>query len=542
MLLEISIRNIALIEEMRLSFEEGLNVLTGETGAGKSIVVDSLALALGGRADRDLIRSGAGKASVTALFDVSGRGDVAEKLEEMGLEAEEGLLPVTREISENGRSICRIAGTAVPLSRMRDITGMLVDIHGQHEFQQLTDPSRHLSFIDAYGDSGHRALIGEVKEKHALWKEAKTALDGFRADMREKEQLKDILTFQIAEIDSVRPKPGEEEKLKQKALLLHNAEKISSSVAKAYHLVYQGGKSASAQESLVRAVQALDGIAGLDARFSEIRDRLNELFFGVQDVGLELQDIVEGQEFDPEEADRIGRRLNALDQLEKKYGPTAEDVLKFRDEAGKRLEGIEAGDEKLQDMERQEKLLREALHAAADRLTESRKALALTFTGRLLDELNDLGMPRTRFEVRFEKQRQCGAAGWDQVEFLISPNPGEPLKPLANIASGGELSRIMLGMKAIQADEGGVGVMIFDEIDTGISGRMAQVVAEKMAQIAGRRQVLCVTHLAQIACMADEQYLVEKTACGERTGTGVHRLSQQQRVQEIARMVSGAGD
>ena len=543
MLLELNIENIALIESLRIEFGQGLNVLTGETGSGKSIVVDCVNLVLGGRAERDLVRTGAEKGRVQALFDVSGCAPARALAEELGADCEDGLLAVSRELSRGGRNVCRVSGAIVPLSALRRLTGMLMDIHGQHEHQSLLNPARHIDFLDAFGDAGHAVRMEQVRKLHAERTQQASALKKLLSDAAEKARLIDMLTFQTGEIAEAKLKPGEEERLTAKLRVLENAEKIHEGVDRAYALTYRGGsRAASAQELLQRAAEAMEGIAGIDPRYEALSGRLRELYYSVQDVGYELQDILDHLTFDPAKIDKISERLDQIDRLERKYGPSLEDVIAFGERAGARLEELRASDERVEERRAALKRVDAELKTACEALTQSRRALADGLSRAVMEQLGDLGMAKTRFEIRIEPEAKPGAMGADRVEFLISPNPGEPLKPMSAIASGGELSRIMLALKAISMDAGGVDSMVFDEIDTGVSGRMAQVVGEKMCRIARSHQVLCVTHLPQIAALGDVHFVVEKRTDGERTQTSVHRLDDEGRVRELSRLVGGAED
>ena len=543
MLLELNIRNIALIESLRIEFSQGFNVLTGETGSGKSIVVDCMGMVLGGRAERDLVRHGSEKGSVQALFDISDNDAARSLAEELGVDCDGGLIAVSRELSRSGRNVCRISGVIVPLSALKRLTGLLLDIHGQHEHQALMNPARHIEFLDSFGDENHTGLRDEVARLHGERSCIAAELRKLMTDAAERERLVDMLSFQVNEIASAKLKRGEEEKLTARLRILENAEKIRDGVETAYVLTYRGeGRAVSAQESLLRAAESMEGIASIDPRYAELASRLRELYYSAQDIGYELQDILDHLSFDPGLLDKISERLDLIDRLERKYGPNLEDVIAFGEQASTRLAGIQASDERI---EAQKKLLKKtdtALKEACARLTESRKALGIRLATAIMEQLKDLGMGKTRFEIRIEPEAKPTADGADRVEFLISPNPGEPLKPMASIASGGELSRIMLALKAISMDVEGVDSMVFDEIDTGVSGRMAQVVGEKMCMIAKNHQVLCVTHLPQIAALGDAHYLVEKRSDAERTETLVRRLDDHGRIRELSRLVGGAGD
>ena len=543
MLLELTIRNIALIESLRIEFAQGFNVLTGETGAGKSIVVDSVNLALGGRADRDMIRTGAEKGSVQALFDISRNPRAQALAAELGVDAEDNLVCVSRELSRSGRNICRISGTVLPLATLKQFTALLVDVHGQHEHQSLMNPAKHLEFLDAFGDGTHIAKMEAVRTAHAARTTTASELRRLLKDASERERLIDMLRFQVEEITSAKLKSGEEEKLERKLHMLENAEKVRNGVETAYELTYGGdGRSLSAQEALLRASSAMEGIAGLDARFEKLAGELKGLYYGVQEAGAQLQALSEELSFDPRLMDRIGDRLDLISRLERKYGATVEEVIAFGNAAKARLDSIQSGDARISELKKQLKAQDRELRAACEELTQSRHVLADEFERGLLEQLKDLGMARTRFQVDFKAMEKPTAEGADQVEFLISPNPGEPLKPLASVASGGELSRIMLAIKTLSINRGGVDSMVFDEIDTGVSGRMAQVVGEKMQEIATQKQVLCVTHLPQIAELGDAHFRVEKSTDGEHTRTAVVRLDHEGRIRELSRLVGGAED
>ncbi len=545
MLLELNIRNIALIEKLRIEFGRGLNVLTGETGAGKSIVIDSVNLALGQRADRELIRSGADKASVQALFDVKNNEKVLALLEEYGIESEDGLITVGRELTAS-RNICRVCGEVVTLNQLRRLTDMLVELHGQHEHQELMSASRHMSILDSFGDEAHKELMKNVQRLYYAYTEAKSELDKFTSEMRERELTIDILSRQLDEIKALKLKDGEDEQLEKKYRIMQNSEKLSTNVEKAYRLIYTGSDRApSVQDALRRASGAMSAIADIDTRFAQAASKLEELYYAAQDIGYELQDMAESLDFDQNELDRIGSRLDAIDKLKSRFGPELSDVIAFRDSAQARLETLMQGDELLDKLKEKVAETDEEMMAACVRLTASRRLLAEAFEKNVIEQLSQLGMGKVRFQVRFlipeQDKRRLSPQGADQVEFLISPNPGEPLKPLSSTASGGELSRIMLAIKTVMAEREEAGTMIFDEVDTGVSGHMAQVVGEKLSTIAKNRQVIAVSHLPQIAVMADNQYIVEKTVKDGRTGSSVRLLDEQGRIGEIARLV-GIGD
>ena len=543
MLVELTIKNIALIESLRIEFAQGFNVLTGETGAGKSIVVDSINLALGGRADREMIRTGAERGMVQALFDVSGNPRAQAVLQELDIESDDGLIAIRRELSRSGRNICRVCDVVVPLATLKQLTATLMDIHGQHEHQALMNPAKHLDFLDAFGGEAHAAARDKVAALYAGRSHIAAELKRLMNDVSERERLVDVLTFQVQEISAAKLKHGEEQKLEKKLSVLENAEKIRQSVEGAYNLVYQGdGRAPSAQEALLQSADAMDRIGLLNERYAALAGRLRELYYGAQDVGYELQALLDDLDFEPDLLDKVAARLDTIKKLERKYGATVEEVIEFGAQAADRLNGIKGSDASMSALKKRYKEADNALRDACAELTAIRRASAAQLSERICQQLKDLGMGKTRFEVRVEPLAKPTAVGMDGVEFMISPNPGEPLRPLASIASGGEISRVMLALKAISVDSEGVDAMIFDEIDTGVSGRMAQVVGEKMCLIAKTRQVLSVTHLPQIAALGDTHFLVEKVAGKDRTDTHVRLLDEEGRVRELSRLVGGAED
>ena len=418
-----------------------------------------------------------------------------------------------------------------------------MDIHGQHEHQALMNPAKHLDFLDAFGGEAHAAPREKVAALYAERSHIASELKRLLKDVSERERLVDVLSFQVQEISAAKLKPGEEQKLEKKLAVLENAERIRQSVEGAYNLVYQGdGRSPSAQEALLRAADGMDRIGALNERYAALAGRLRELYYGAQDVGYELQALLDDLDGEPDQLDKVAARLDAIKKLERKYGATVEEVIEFGAKAADRLNGIKGSDAAVTALKKRYKEADSALREACDELTAIRRESAAQLSGRICGQLKDLGMGKTRFEVRVEPLANPTAAGMDGVEFMISPNPGEPLRPLASIASGGEISRVMLALKAISVDAEGVDAMIFDEIDTGVSGRMAQVVGEKMCLIAKTRQVLSVTHLPQIAALGDAHFLVEKVAGEDRTDTHVRLLDEAGRVRELSRLVGGAED
>ncbi len=547
MLVSMTVRNIALIERLDVTFHRGLHVLTGETGAGKSIVVDAINLMLGERADRGLIRTGCEKATVEAIFDLSDAPQVKAVLEAEALEAEDGLMPVMREISENGRNLCRVCGVIVPLTLLRQISGYLVDIHGQHEHQSLLDPKNHLGFLDAFGDESHLHKMEKTAAACRRWRESSAAFSALRKENAKRQERMELISGRLKELEAARPAVGEEAELIQKRDRLADAERISDALSAAYDaLTAADGERSGATVLLKDAQQQLSRVAGYDPRFAALAERLSSAFYEAEEMGVELRDLAEGESFDPEQNERILSRLDTYKRLEKRYGMEADELADYAERLRDEMNAFASMDDRLRRAEADFKARLTDYRAAAGELTASRQALAKRFEGMMESQLSELGMGSTRFSCAFlipdpGQKRVPSVHGDDHVEFFIAPNVGEPLKPLSKTASGGELSRIMLALKAAAADRTMIPTMIFDEIDTGISGHVAGVVAEKMDDIARYHQVICVTHLAQIAAMADVQYRVEKGVRGERTVTTVTELSPEERVTEVARLV-GTGD
>ncbi len=541
MICQLSIRNIALIDTLDVAFEKGLNAMTGETGAGKSIVVGSVDFVLGGRADKDRIAEGAAKGQVEALFDITDMPRVKAVLAEMEIEAEDGLLSVAREITQQGRSVSRVGGVVVPLAQLKRVTSLLVDLHGQHQHQSLLDPATHLAFLDQMGDGAHRARVEAVQAAHERWAAAKRALDQAEAGAMERARREDMLRFQLEELDGAKLVPGEEDALEQQRLTLRNAERIREGLERAYAYVSGGvGEDAPAALDALRvAAKALDSLSRYGDAYAKASEQVYESLYALEAVAGDLDALRDEAESDPDKLEAVEARLDLLSRLRRKYGATSADMIAYREQVREELSASENADERREKLTREEADARQALNQAAEALSAARQALAKECAKRVMAELDDLGMRGARFEARFDRLPQPGRDGLDAVEFLLSANVGEPMRPLARVASGGELSRIMLAFKCIEADSEGIGVMVFDEIDTGISGRMGQVVADKMHSAARGRQVLCVTHLPQIAARADAQYLVEKYEKDGRTHTTVTPLDSEGRADAIARMLGG---
>ena len=546
MIQSLFIRNIALIEELKIEFHSGLQVLTGETGAGKSIVVDAVTLILGGRADRTMIRSGTEKASVEAVFDIPDAEDISGLLGREGIEFDGSTVSIYREISGSGKNIVRICGVIMPLSFLKELAPLLMNLHGQSEHQFLADPETHLAYLDQLGEEHHQELRNRVREccirfiaNHRAY--ARLVRRNDEKDYRMEKIRKDLEELHQADL-----KPGEEEALREELKRMEKAGKISEGLKKAYHGLISGEGEGGALQLVREAAKQLKAVSVLDDGTEALAGKCDALYYDLEDLAYQINSRMESFDFDPGRMEQAENRLEMIRKLERKFGSTVEEVLRAEAEAESEYAELCGLEDELRQMSAEHKKLLAEYRAAARELTESRKKLAESFSAGMMRELKDLGMAQTVFEVRFAeetagKPKMPTESGDDQAEFMICPNPGEPMMPLARIASGGELSRLMLAMKTLEAGHTGVDCMVFDEIDTGISGKAAQTVAEKLITISRSHQVICVSHLPQLAAAGDWQYLVSKQVTDRRTVTDVRELNREGRIAEIARMVSGAG-
>ncbi len=545
MILSMRMHNIALIEDLTLEFGEGLHVMTGETGAGKSIVVDAVNLVLGGRADRDLIRTGTDKAWVEAVFDACGSREVGEWAGQQSLEDFDGTVTLYREITRTGRNLCRVCGVVMPVSQLKEVAALLMDVHGQHDAQFLMNPQFHLLFLDAAGGEEYQVLLSRVDEAYQAFIANHRQYGRLVRENEKKQYRMESLQKSLEELQKAKLKRGEEETLTAEKERFRHSEKIATAIQTAHHAISASEDSESVLTRIKEALNALKGLTALGDPYDSLAQRCESSYYELEELGYELSALAESGEFDPARAEQVETRLDLIRRMERKYGDTIPEVLAAQEQMQEEYDNYASLDQQLATMGAEHKRLLAAYRALARELTAARHVLANDFEQNMMTQLKDLGMGHTMFNVAFAlrpegKVLMPQSVGDDVIEFMISPNPGEPLKPLSKIASGGELSRMMLAIKSLEAEKGGVGTMVFDEIDTGISGRMAQVVAEKMAIIARNRQVICVTHLPQIAAMAAHQFLVEKRVEGERTNTSVRRLDEQERIGEVARMLGGA--
>ena len=539
MLEHLHIRNVALIKESEISFGDGLNILTGETGAGKSMIIDSLQFALGGRAGKDFLRHGEKQAAVEALFSVQSQA-LTEKLAENGIVPEEdGTLLITRTLSEAGKSVCRINGSTVTVGMLKEIAEDMIDIYGQHEHQSLLNPVKHIRLLDRFCGAGFGEAMEEYKNSRQRLKDLEKQLAILIGDESQREQRMDMLLFQKEEIEAAELQEGEEDALLEQKKRLSSMERLIRLTGESVTLLYDGDDRApSACDQLGDALAKLREAAEYDAALSPLADALADGYAAVEDCARELKREAEEQEADPEELERIEERLQLFYKLKRKYGGSIEAVLEFYEKAVQELEFLSNSSEKAAELSAKKAAEEKRLSALAETLTARRRATAEQVEEQIETALHDMEMKHAQFHIQIEEKADWGADGKDKVEFLISANAGEPLKPLAKIASGGEMSRVMLALKTVLVDADEIGTFIFDEIDTGVSGRTARRVGEKMRFLGGKRQLLCITHLPQIAAMADNHFLIEKESDAGETVTRVTALDEEGAVREVARLMN----
>ena len=532
MLTSLKIENVAIIESAAIEFGCGLNVLTGETGAGKSIVIDSINAILGERTSRDIIRTGAQSAKVYAVFeDVNAK--VRNFLDENGIDCEDGVLIINRTLSREGKNVCRLNGTPVTVSMLREIGSELIDIHGQHDNQALLSPEKHCGFVDSF--AGNAEIIADYREKYGRLCEVRNKLKKLTTDESSKSQRIDFLTYQIDELEKAEITPGERDELKARKTLINNSQKVIESLNVAYEALKADGAGI---DMITDAESEISDASAYMEALGEASEKITDIRYELEDIAETVRDAMSEVDFDQSELEEIDERLDLLYRLSKKYGNTEEEMLEYLEKAKTELDNIAFSEEKVKELQKQEKEALAETEAAAKKLTESRKTAGKKLSEAICSELEFLDMPNVRFVVKCD---DIGLTenGKDEIEFLISANVGEEPKPLAKIASGGELSRIMLAIKNVLAETDGVDTMIFDEIDTGVSGRAAQKIAMKLRSASKGRQVICVTHLAQIAAQGDVHLYISKSVSDGKTYTNIKSLIEKDRVAEIARIMGG---
>ncbi len=535
MLNELHVKNIALIEEVNMEFEKGLNVITGETGAGKSLLLGAVDITLGGKFSADMIRNGEDGALVEMVFTTDD-DKIINELRDKGYDIEGGTIIISRKFS-NGRTVSRINGESCTASTLKEIAGQLINIHGQRENQILLKSDKQLRMLDSYAKKDILLLKKTVSEKYDEYKKVLNEYEKFTMDEDARLREKSMLEYEIEEIEEVSPEDGEEDELEKRYRIIKNARNIMESLGEVHRLTgYENG----AGDFIGRAIQEISSISEYDDTLGDIEASLTDVESILGDINRQAADYLDECSFSEREFDEIESRLDKIRNLEAKYGNSVEKIYEYQEKAQKRLEFLENYDE---DREKTKVLLENTekeLKDACDKLSQGRKKSAVKFADDIKKQLEELNFAKTKIEIRFKTTDIYRRNGTDDIDIMISANPGEPVRELSKVASGGELSRIMLAIRNILADEENTGTLIFDEIDSGISGRTAQKVSEKMASIAFGHQILCVTHLAQIAAMADSHYLIEKNVENDKTTTNVRRLDREEETNELARILGGA--
>ena len=537
MLQELSIKDFAIIDEIQISFQPKMTVLTGETGAGKSIIIDALGLLAGGRGSTEFIRKGEKKAVIQGLFTLPREANTYNILEEYGIDSEDGQIILQRDLYRGGRNICRINGMMVNLATLRKVGETLIDIHGQNEHQELMKPENHIDLLDEY-DKKTSQLRNQYQVVYQNYRKLKLSMEKKEADEKAWAQRLDMLNFQVKEIEEAGLKINEEDELVEEKNKLDNFQAIHDALELSYQIL--SGEKIDVVGNLGNAMNELSDVSDLSENLQEINTKISDAFYSLEDAARDISDELDSMEWNGERLNEIEERLELIHQLKRKYGDTIEDILHYHIRIVKELREMENAE---QNSEKQERQLSEALEKVKElaiKLSKQREKSAKKLEKMIHEQLSALYMDKAVFEVKFLNNSKLYSKGIDKVEFYIQTNPGEEMGPLAKIASGGELSRIMLALKTIFSQKMGVTSIIFDEVDTGVSGRVAQAIAEKISQISNNSQVLCITHLPQVAAIADNHYYISKSVNDGRTETSLEELDEKQKIREIARMLSGS--
>ena len=539
MLAELSIKNFAIIENLSVTFSKGLTVLTGETGAGKSIIIDAIHLLVGGRGSAEFVRHGEERAEIEGLFQLDdSKHPVISKALEFGIDIDEGMVILRRDISHSGKSICRVNGKLVTISTLREIGSTLVDIHGQHEHQELMDESRHLTLLDQFGADDIYPSQGEYQQVFRRYEQTLQRLKALSENDQQTAHRLDLISFQLDEIQNANLKINEDEELFEERRKLNNFERVFEALQSS-HTALQGEQKGLDWISMVMG--HLEDAASIDNAYKDMYEAVSNSYYQLEDAARSLRTELDALEFDPQRLHEIEDRLNEINRLKRKYGKTIDEILEYAGKIEEEIETLQNKETHISELEKELASIKKDLMLEAKQLTEIRLKWADKLTKLIHKELKELYMAKTVFEIRFESNTmQFTKNGVDHVEFYISTNPGEPLKPLSKVASGGELSRIMLALKSIFSQHQGVTSIIFDEVDTGVSGRVAQSIAEKIYKVASLSQVLCISHLPQVAAMADTHLFISKIIKGGRTKTSVTPLQLEDKINEIGRMISGS--
>ncbi len=533
MLTQLHVKNLALIDETEVNFGPGLNILTGETGAGKSILIGSIGAALGQKMNKEMIREGEDSALVELIFQIENE-KLAMKLQEMGIDLEDGQLIISRKM-QNGRTINRVCGETKTASMIKKISSLVLDIHGQHEHQSLLYADRQLEILDEYGRDHLQGMKDNVRESYKEYRDAEKELSGYQLNEQEREREIAFLNFEINEIDEAGLTAGEDEELEKDYRRMSNGKKIAAALQQVYELT-----SEQAGEAVGRAVRELSAVTQYDEALTSAENILGDTENLLNDFNREIAGYISSFTFSEEEFYRTEQRLDLINKLKDKYGRTISDILAYRDRQARRLEEMENFAERKAALEKKLAGAEKKLEEQSEALSAERRRYAEELSVQIGQGLQDLNFLSADFEIHFEKAVNYSANGFDEIEFRISTNPGEPLRPLNKVVSGGELSRIMLAIKTLLADKDDTETLIFDEIDAGISGRTAQMVSEKMSRIGRHHQVICITHLPQIAAMADEHFLIEKSVRSGATISEIRELREDESVEELARILGGA--
>ncbi|MDD5945415.1 MAG: DNA repair protein RecN [Clostridia bacterium] len=539
MLEYINIKNIALIEESEIAFSKGLNILTGETGAGKSLIIDALGFCLGGRANRELIRRGEEQASVEAVFSIDDK-KIEKILSDMDIEFDEdNTLVIRRILHLNGKSVCKINGTTVTVGQLKELSACLVDFHGQHEHQSLLDPKKHIELLDKFCGTeldAEKAKLAEFLKKYKSTMKDMKAIAGNEA---ERERRTEILSYQISELEAADIKPGEEDTLTERKKLLQNGERMREMAGKCINILYNGVNSLPASDMVTEAADTLKQLSDIDISVKLIYEIVNSAAIQLNEAERELKRYFDNLETGEDEIEQIEERLSIIYAFKKKYICTSDALAEKLENLRSEYDMLMHSRERLEVLEKERKELFKNMVDVCRVMTDIRKKKAESIEKEIETNLRELEMEKAVFKIRIDQKNQLGMDGWDDVEFMFTANEGEDVMPLAKIGSGGELSRVMLALKVVFGNADSIGTFIFDEIDTGISGRTAQKVAEKMQNVARTKQILCITHLPQIAAMADSHYMIEKSSQKGRTRTSIKLLKKNEAIRDIARLMAG---
>lgn len=543
MLSKLYIKDVGIIEEITIDFESKFNVLSGETGSGKSLIIDSISSILGERTSRELIRTGCDKAILEALFFIKDDG-LVEKIRQLEIDIEDSTLIISREFYQNGRNICKINGRMVTMSYLKKIGELLIDIHGQYDNISLLNIKNHIILLDSFAGDDLNKLKAKYTNKLEYYKKVQAQIESLHGDPIERQRKLELLEYQLEEIENINPKENEDETLMAKRNILANSQRLTTSLNNSYEILSGNNKSNVINASSI-IIKELSSISTFDERYDKLLKSFKESFYNIEENARELRFLKDDVEYDPKQIELIDERLDNIFKLKRKYGSTINDVLKYKLKLSEDIEQIQSSDILVEKLIKEKESLHDELYNLCDQISKIRTKAAKDVEQKITAQLQDLEMKKAIFniDIKFDNENiDFTWEGLDRIEFLISPNPGEPLKPLAKIASGGEMSRIMLAIKTVLADVDKVPVLIFDEIDTGISGSAGIAVAEKLAILSRTHQVICVTHLASICAMADNNYLIKKLYEQERTKTIVQKLEENEALGEIARLLSGKVD